>query len=82
MSTDKHDVSQTEAEQVFLNSPLLLLDDKAHSVTEKRFHAYGKTNAGRYLQLAFTLRQDATLFRIISARPMSAKERARYDEEV
>jgi uncharacterized DUF497 family protein len=80
-SADKHGVSQTEAEQVFLNRPLLLLHDPEHSAAEQRFHAYGKTHAGRLLQVAFTLRLDATLLRIISVRPMSAKERTRYAEE-
>lgn len=80
-SGDKHGVSQAEAEQVFVNRPLLLLDDTGHSVTERRYHAYGKTHAGRLLQIAFTLRQDSTLLRIISVRPMSAKERNRYAEE-
>lgn len=80
-SADKHAVSQAEAEQVFVNRPLLLLDDTEHSVTEQRYHAYGKTHAGRLLQIAFTLRQRATLLRIISVRPMSAKERNRYAEE-
>jgi uncharacterized DUF497 family protein len=80
-SADKHGVSQAEAEQVFLNTPLLLLRDSAHSAIEQRYHAYGKTHAGRHLQIAFTLRLDAVLLRIISVRPMSAKERARYAEE-
>jgi uncharacterized DUF497 family protein len=80
-SADKHGVSQSEAEQVFLSTPLLLLHDAGHSATEQRYHAYGKTYAGRLQQIAFTLRQDATLLRIISVRPMSAKERARYAEE-
>jgi uncharacterized DUF497 family protein len=74
-------VGQAEAEQVFLNTPLLLLHDPGHSVAEQRYHAYGKTPAGRLLQIAFTLRRDATLLRIISVRPMSARERARYAEE-
>ena len=80
-SADKHGVGQAEAEQVFLNTPLLLLHAPEHSTTEQRYHAYGKTHAGRLLQIAFTLRQDATLLRIISVRPMSAKERTRYAEE-
>ncbi|MBB5048142.1 hypothetical protein HNR60_002904 [Rhodopseudomonas rhenobacensis] len=81
-STDKHGISQAEAEQVFANKPLLLLHDPTHSKSELRYHAYGKSNTGRLLQISFTLRQDETLLRIISARPMSAKERARYAEEV
>jgi hypothetical protein len=80
-SADKHDVGSAEAERVFLNRPLLLLHDLAHSVAEQRYHAYGKTHAGRLLQISFTLRQDGTLLRIISVRPMSARERARYAQE-
>jgi uncharacterized DUF497 family protein len=80
-SADKHGVSQAEAEQVFLNTPLLLLDDHSHSAKERRFHAYGKTHAGRLLQVSFTLREGGSLIRIISVRPMSARERARYDQE-
>lgn len=80
-NADKHGVSPAEAEQVFLNRPLLLLHDPGHSTVEARFHAYGKTHAGRLLQIAFTLRQDGTLLRVISGRPMSAKERARYAKE-
>jgi uncharacterized DUF497 family protein len=80
-SADKHDVSPAEAEQVFLNTPLLLLRDTEHSTIEPRFHAYGKTHAGRLLQVAFTLRHDETMLRVISARPMSAKERIRYAKE-
>jgi uncharacterized DUF497 family protein len=80
-STDKHGVSLTETEQVFANTPLLLLDDTRHSAAELRYHAYGKTHSGRLLQVSFTLRERGTLLRIISTRTMSAKERARYAQE-
>lgn len=78
-SVDKHGVSQGEAEQVFFNEPLLLLEDERHSGKELRFHALGKTNDGRHLHIAFTLRQEDTLIRVISARNMSPKERKAYD---
>lgn len=80
-STQKHAVSRGEAEQVFANTPLLLFTDWTHSTSEPRYHAYGQTDAGRLIQISFTLRQDGTLLRVISARPMSAKERARYGQE-
>ena len=73
-SADKHKVSQAEAEQVFFNSPLLLLDDPRHSLEEVRMHALGLTDTGRCLQVSFTLRSDGTLIRIISARPTNRKE--------
>ncbi len=79
-SQQKHDVSQAEAEQVFFNEPLLLLLDEKHSKKESRYHAYGKTNDGRQLHIAFTLRERDTLIRVISARDMHRKERSIYDE--
>lgn len=77
---DKHGVSQGEAEQVFFNNPLILNDVK-HSAGEPRFQALGAASDGRLLHITFTLRNDATLIRVISARPMNAKERRRHDEE-
>ena len=80
-SAIKHAVSQEEAEQVFANEPLLLFDDVQHSDREDRFHAYGRTNAVRLLQVSFTIRQAGTAIRVISTRDMSRKERERYEEE-
>ncbi len=78
---DKHNVSQMEAEQIFLDPRLLILTDDRHSVEETRYHAYGRTAAGRRLQVSFTMRANATLVRVISTRTMSRKERARYEQE-
>ena len=77
---DRHEVSATEAEQVFFNVPLLLLDDTRHSESEVRYHALGKTVEARRIHLSFTLRDDATLIRVISARDMSRKERKIYEQ--
>jgi uncharacterized protein len=80
-SVDKHEVSQVEAEQVFVNEPLLVLEDERHRSREVRFHALGHTDAGRLLHVTFTLRQNDTMIRVISARPMHRRERLRYEEE-
>lgn len=80
-SADKHGVSQAEAEQVFFNDPLLIVGDSRHSRSEPRFHALGVTNSGRRLHVTFTLREDNTRIRVISARDMHRKERARYEQE-
>ena len=80
-SVDKHDVTQAEAEQVFLNEPLLLVADERHSGVERRIHALGKTDAGRRLHVTFTLRRGGTVIRVISARDMHRKERSRYAQE-
>ncbi len=80
-SVDKHDVSQAEAEQVFFNEPLLTVPDEKHSALEQRIHALGRTDDGRLLHIAFTLRDKDTKIRVISARDMSRKERGYYDQD-
>lgn len=79
-SAEKHDVSQAEAEQMFMNEPLLLSDDEGHSVVERRLHALGRTNVGRLLHVTFTLRRERSLIRVISARDMNRKERRQYEQ--
>lgn len=76
----KHSVTQREAEEVFLNEPLLI-EDRGHSSTERRLHAFGETYSGRLLHVSFTLREDGRLIRVISARPMSRKEQRRYVQD-
>ena len=78
-NADKHSVGQSEAEQVFFNEPLLLADDVKHSRSEPRVHALGQTNDGRLLHVTFTLRDNDTKIRIISARDMHRKERSAYE---
>jgi len=80
-SLDKHRVAQTEAEQVFVNRPLLLTEDAAHSLDEARYNALGQTHSGRQIHLTFTLRQRGSLIRVISARDMNRKERSIYAEK-
>jgi len=80
-SNDKHAVSQAEAEQIFVGERLVLTEDVKHSETEMRYQALGQTLDGRRLHVTFTLRRQGTLIRVISARNMNRKERARYEEE-
>ncbi len=75
----KHNVENWECEQVFFNRPLLVLDDPKHSVSEKRWAAFGKTDADRFLVVIFTKRNN--LIRIISSRDMNKRERKFYDEK-
>jgi uncharacterized protein len=79
-SADKHDVSQAEAEGVFFNDPLIVVEDPKHSETQPRFNALGKTTQNRLLHITFTLRQDGTLIRVISARDMHRKEKKAYEQ--
>ena len=78
----KHYVGRVEAEQIFLNEPLLFLLDEKHSRQEKRFHGLGRTSLNRFLHVTFTLRSNDTLIRIISARDMHKKERKIYEKEI
>lgn len=80
-SLDKHGVSKAEAEQLFFNEPLLVMPDSRHSLQEARFHALGKTDEGRLLHVTFTLREEGTLIRVISARSMHRKERSTYERK-
>ena len=80
-SLDKHGVTQQEAEQVFLDPRLRVLIDEKHGDEEERFHAYGEDAAVRKLQVSFTLREQGTLIRVISARPMSRRERVTYEQD-
>lgn len=77
-TVEKHGVSQSEAEAIFFSKPLLVQEDATHSQTEARYHALGETDDSRLLHITFTLRQDGTLIRVISALDMHCKERARY----
>ncbi len=77
---EKHNVSMAEAEQVFFNAPLLVLEDSKHSNQEPRFHALGKSDDKRQLHITFTLRQTGEKIRVISARDMHKKERAIYEK--
>ncbi len=79
-NAEKHHVSRFEAEQVFFNAPLLILDDAKHSQHEERYHALGKTDNARLLHTTFTLRAAGTLIRVISARDMHRKEKVIYGQ--
>ena len=77
-SYQKHGISPNEAEEVFLDEDILLLEDIKHSQEEERFKAIAKISKGDILFLAFTVRKDK--IRIISARIANKKERRRYEE--
>ena len=77
---EKHSVSMAEAEQIFFNAPLLVLEDSKHSSREVRFHALGSSDSARRLHITFTLRDSGQKIRVISARDMHRKERAIYEK--
>ncbi len=77
---EKNGVLMAQAEQVFFNAPLLLLEDLKHSGREPRFHALGQTDDRRLLHITFTLRHAGEKIRVISARNMHRKERVSYEK--
>jgi len=74
----KHQVSNSECEEVFFNLPLMLQPDEAHSQSEARYYVLGQTSAGRRLFIVFTIREKR--IRVISARDMSKRERMIYEQ--
>lgn len=76
----KHGITPNEAEEVFLDKNILILEDTKHSRKEVRFMAIGKILKEDILFLAFTIREDN--IRIISARKANKKERRQYDQNI
>lgn len=74
----RHSVTQVEAEQIFFNWPVLVSRDPKHSGVEVRYFALGRMDAERKLAIVFTLRGSS--LRVISARPMSHRERRVYGQ--
>jgi uncharacterized protein len=74
----KNQVQNCECEQIFFNEPLIILDDPKHSLSEKRWAAFGQTDAGRPPTIIFTKREK--LLRVISARDMNWKEKKFYEK--
>jgi uncharacterized DUF497 family protein len=74
----RHKVTQTEAEQLLLNRPVVVTD--ARPSPEARWFAFGHTDGNRLLTVVFTIR--GSLLRVISARPMSRSERKRYGQAI
>jgi uncharacterized protein len=81
LKNERHGVSMLEAEELFFLTPLVVTLDESHSKHEPRFRALGQTLMGRRLTVIFTLRDRDTRIRVISARAMSRKERAVYEQE-
>lgn len=75
----KHTVTMLESEEIFFNDQPITLEDDKHSIHEKRYAAFGKTDQDRTLTVVFTIRNN--LIRVISARDMNKKERAFYEEK-
>jgi uncharacterized protein len=79
---EKHGLSVSVIESLFAR-PIAILPDAAHSQSEHRFRAIGRTDKGRGVFIVFTLRHEGeeVLIRPISARYMHKKEIEAYEKE-
>ena len=75
-----HQVTDGECEQVFFNLPLIVAPDTKHSQQEPRIFVLGRTDADRWLFIAFVIRKN--WIRVISARDMNDREAKKYGERV
>jgi hypothetical protein len=73
----KHNITNPEAEEVFLNFNIIL-EDFQHSSIEQRFIILGKCDNGKMVFSSFTVRVNKV--RIISSRLANKKERNLYEE--
>jgi len=76
-SYERHGVTVREAEALFTDEKVLLVEDVHHSQKEKRCIAIGKIEEGVVLFCAFTIRSNK--IRIISVRKANKKERSAYE---
>ena len=74
---DKHGVSFDEATSVFDDPLFLTFADPSHSIQEQRFVIMGESARERLLVVSYTDRASTT--RLISARPVTKKERKAYE---
>lgn len=76
----RHNVTDGECEEIFFNLPLIVYFDESSKTVEQRLNAFGKTDVGRQLFVAFTIRDK--LIRVISVRDMTRSEGRIYAEKV
>jgi hypothetical protein len=79
----KHGLSLAEVEWVLRQGLLRVTDDDKHSLGEKRLIAIGRTQAGRFVLVGFTLRKRRgdRFIRPITARYMHVREMRRYEQQ-
>lgn len=83
LKCQEHGVAIADIEAVFRGT-VWVFPDIEHSSTETRYVGIGRTEAGRHVFVAYTLRSsdDAVLIRPISARFMHAKEVKHFEAQI
>ena len=77
----KHRISFEEAQSVFFDGNAIEYYDPDHSETEDRFLMLGLSYKIQILVVSYTLRQDGSEIRIISARKATKHEQKTYTGE-
>lgn len=73
-----HEVTFAEASEIFDDDHSSSVRDPDHSLDEDRYLIFGVSKVGRHLVVSYTERGDR--IRIISARPMTPRERRAYEQ--
>lgn len=73
----KHQVTEDEVEEVFVNKPKFTFIEQGRVKQENMYSARGQTNAGRYLSVLFIYKKTKEAL-IITARDMDMNERRKY----
>jgi len=73
----KHGVTFLEASEVFDDDLSSAVRDPDHLADEERYLIFGIDKQGRHVVVSYTERGDRV--RLISARPMTARERRAYE---
>jgi len=74
----KHGVSFMEASEIFGDDHSSVMADPDHAAGENRYLIFGATRTGKYLVVSYTERGER--IRLISARPMTPRERRAYEQ--
>ena len=77
LNESKHGVSFHEAATVLLDPLSVTLPDPDHSQREQRMVMFGRSGTGRHLVVILVEHDEAV--RLISARPMTPRERKNYE---
>ena len=75
----RHNVSSDEVEEVFYNKPLYQISNSQPD-TPKRYLAFGKTDAGRYLVIIFVRMKNGDV-KPFSAREMNQNEKRTFKKQ-
>ena len=73
----KHRIWFEEADTIFDDPLIIVIDDPDHSNEEDRYIAIGQSDYGRLIVLSYTVRGDGEPW-LISAREAEPRERRRY----